>query len=242
MGQWPDCQNLSTEAWRLLSYQLVHNGYVHLIGNVLMQLIFGLPLEMKHGPVVVALIYEMGVLVGALSCTLADPFSIVVGASGGVYCIFGVHLANIIVNWKEMKLGYCNHWTRLALLVWTNSFEVFTYIADPTYGMSYTAHLGGWLTGVAFGIVELHSFAVRESGRESVISENDTFCIYVQDHRFQQWCRRFAAVFFISYVVFAVVWHATHFPPKVTVRKVCSRRIRQLKHVKHVVLDAVSLL
>ncbi len=32
--------------WRLLTYQLVHAGYQHIIYNIAMQLTFGLPLNM----------------------------------------------------------------------------------------------------------------------------------------------------------------------------------------------------
>ena len=65
--------------------EMLHQGYVHLAGNVAMQLIFGLPVEYIHGPLRLALIYEAGVVAGALTCALFDPYSVVVGASGGVY-------------------------------------------------------------------------------------------------------------------------------------------------------------
>ncbi len=36
------------EVWRFLSYMMVHSGYFHIIFNVLIQLLLGLPLEMVH--------------------------------------------------------------------------------------------------------------------------------------------------------------------------------------------------
>ncbi len=36
------------EVWRFLSYMLVHAGYFHIVFNVLVQLVLGLPLEMVH--------------------------------------------------------------------------------------------------------------------------------------------------------------------------------------------------
>ena len=62
----------------------MHAGYSHLGGNVLLQLLFGLPIEMVHGPLRVAVIYEAGVAAGALACATLDPYSSVIGASGGV--------------------------------------------------------------------------------------------------------------------------------------------------------------
>jgi hypothetical protein len=44
-------------------------------------------------------IYQLGVGVGALTCSVIAPYTAVVGASGGVYCIFGMHAGNLLINW-----------------------------------------------------------------------------------------------------------------------------------------------
>lgn len=44
-------------------------------------------------------------------------FNSVVGCSGGVYCIFGMHLAEIFVNWSNENRGLMNHWTRLLIML-----------------------------------------------------------------------------------------------------------------------------
>ncbi len=36
------------EVWRFASYALVHSGYFHLVFNLLVQLVLGIPLEMVH--------------------------------------------------------------------------------------------------------------------------------------------------------------------------------------------------
>ena len=72
------------EAWRLLAYQFVHAGYAHLAANVSLQLLFGLPIELVHGPLRVAATYVAGVAAGGLACAVFDPYSTVLGASGGV--------------------------------------------------------------------------------------------------------------------------------------------------------------
>ena len=41
----------------------------------------------------------------------------VVGCSGGVYCIFGMHLAEIVLNWSLEHRGLLNHWTRLLIMM-----------------------------------------------------------------------------------------------------------------------------
>ena len=57
------------ELWRFITYMFVHAGYLHLIGNVLGQLIIGIPLEMVHRWWRILLIYLLGGLAGSLGNT-----------------------------------------------------------------------------------------------------------------------------------------------------------------------------
>ena len=69
-----------------------------------------------------------GVVAGALACACLDPYSNVVGASGGVYCMHGVHVANLVLNWAEMSLGVAtNHWARLAFVAFFLAYEGARY-------------------------------------------------------------------------------------------------------------------
>ena len=52
------------EVWRLVTVCLLHSSWGHLIGNVLFQLVFGLPLENLHGSVRIGTIYVGGVIMG----------------------------------------------------------------------------------------------------------------------------------------------------------------------------------
>ena len=52
------------EIWRFLSYLLLHVDVNHLIMNMVLQLMVGLPLEMSHGTARVALVYGFGVISG----------------------------------------------------------------------------------------------------------------------------------------------------------------------------------
>lgn len=54
------------ELWRFMSYMFLHAGWFHLGFNLLIQLVFGLPLEMVHGSGRIACIYFSGVLAGSL--------------------------------------------------------------------------------------------------------------------------------------------------------------------------------
>jgi len=53
-----------------------------------------------HGSLRFGVIYELGVLTGGLAFVAFDGGNdSVVGCSAGVYCIFGMHLAEIVLNW-----------------------------------------------------------------------------------------------------------------------------------------------
>lgn len=54
------------EAWRYVTYALVHSGIFHATFNILIQLVLGLPLEMVHGWWRVSLVYLSGVLAGTI--------------------------------------------------------------------------------------------------------------------------------------------------------------------------------
>ena len=80
-NDYPDCSDLRTQVWRFWSYQLVHKGISHVGFNVFLQLLLGIPLEFVHGSVRMALIYQMGVYLGAIACAVGDIYTNVVGAS-----------------------------------------------------------------------------------------------------------------------------------------------------------------
>ena len=64
-------------------YGFVHNSWSHLIGNVVTQLLVGLPLELSHSSWRVALVYLFGILYGGLGREMyASSHTPLAGASG----------------------------------------------------------------------------------------------------------------------------------------------------------------
>jgi hypothetical protein len=77
--------------------------------------------------------------------------------TGAVYCLAGVHIANLAVNWSELTRNFWNHWTILFLvcsLLAVESFETYTNRNDS---ISYAAHYGGFGCGVILGIIFLRN-------------------------------------------------------------------------------------
>ncbi len=136
------------EVWRFLSYMMVHSGYFHIIFNLVIQLVLGIPLEMVHRWWRVMLIYVCGVVSGSMASSLADPDAYLAGASGGVYAIIAAHLANVVFNWGEMEFPLLRLLAFLVLAgVDTGVAIYYRYVAEVDTKVSYAAHIAGALAG-----------------------------------------------------------------------------------------------
>ncbi|XP_076454648.1 rhomboid-related protein 2-like [Babylonia areolata] len=163
------------EAWRFLTYMLMHQGYMHILFNMIFQLVFGLPLEIVHKAWRVALVYLLGVIAGSLAHSICDHYVALVGASGGVYALLGAHVAAIITNWREMNYkcmdqdeledntckGICRILLSapvrlmviLVLVVPDTSLAIYRRVVEPeNQKVGVAAHVGGFLAGLLLGV------------------------------------------------------------------------------------------
>ena len=105
------------------------------------------------------MIYLAGVMAGSLTVAIAKPHVSLVGASGGVYALIGAHLANVILNWREMNnLGF-RLWLILVEVVRTG-VAVYYSIYYPTK-VSHTGHMAGGVVGLLLGLVLLRSLSYK---------------------------------------------------------------------------------
>lgn len=148
-----------------LSYQFVHSGIIHLMGNMLFLLLFGCMLEPIIGGLALLIVYLLSGMVGAgvflfLSGATAVPL---IGASGAVS---GIMALFCFMFWKESvryvyflfipRRGYAGYvylpgWVTMAM--WVLS-DLAGYISTKSEfgGIAHTAHLGGELAGVLVGL------------------------------------------------------------------------------------------
>ncbi|XP_073703705.1 rhomboid-related protein 2 [Garra rufa] len=145
------------EAWRFLSYMFVHAGVEHIMGNMIMQLFLGIPLEMVHKGFEVGMVYMAGVLAGSLASSIFDPYSALVGASGGVYALMGGYFMNAIVNFGEMKvfLGVFRILIILLIVGTDVGFAIYRRFVTHEAGLkvSFVAHIAGGVAGMTIGYV-----------------------------------------------------------------------------------------
>ncbi|TSN21184.1 Rhomboid-related protein 2 [Bagarius yarrelli] len=150
------------EAWRFLSYMFVHAGVQHILGNLILQLLLGIPLELVHKGFEVGMVYLGGVLAGSLASSIFDPYSALVGASGGVYALIGGYFMNAVVNFREMipLLGIFRI-TVILLIVGTDvGFALYRRFLSDAAGLrvSFVAHIGGGIAGMTIGYVFFSSY------------------------------------------------------------------------------------
>ncbi|XP_037720828.1 protein rhomboid isoform X2 [Drosophila subpulchrella] len=164
------------EIWRFLFYMVLHAGWLHLGFNVAVQLVFGLPLEMVHGSTRIACIYFSGVLAGSLGTSIFDPDVFLVGASGGVYALLAAHLANVLLNYHQMRYGVIKLLHILVFVSFDFGFAIYARYAgdelqlgsstefvsidqtETVVAVSYVAHLAGAIAGLTIGLLVLKSF------------------------------------------------------------------------------------
>ncbi|GMT17267.1 hypothetical protein PFISCL1PPCAC_8564, partial [Pristionchus fissidentatus] len=187
---------LHHEAWRFYTYQFLHAGISHLGGNIVMQSLLGLPLEIVHKMWRIGPLYTIAVITGALLQYCLDPTTSLVGCSGGVYALITAHLANVFLNWAEMPF----RWVRLGIVGVFLCYDIGStvyrrVIAEECDTISHAAHIGGAITGFCFGIIILHNL-VKHKWEEII-----------------RWiCIVGYIIFFCAMVIFTIVQEPTATP------------------------------
>ena len=127
-GQW----------WRLLSYQFMHEGFIHLIGNMFTLLMIGVYLEPLLGRTRFLLFYLICGMAGGLLSIYSHPFRWSVGASGSILGMYGVFLALLTTDLIEKH-------ARKAILSTLLFFICLQLLAGLKETIDNSAHIGGWL-------------------------------------------------------------------------------------------------
>jgi membrane associated rhomboid family serine protease len=154
---------------RLFTALFLHADWSHLIGNLVFLLIFGLPAERILGPWRLLLLFLVG---GAASnlvavAAIGTPDRVVIGASGAVSALIGTYLALFpgaklgVVLPLGLFLEFIRVPAPLLIGAWAVLQVVFAWFG-PAFGMvAWSAHVAGFLFGVAYGIYVRAAIARR---------------------------------------------------------------------------------
>ncbi|KAL9902253.1 protein rhomboid-like isoform X2 [Glossina fuscipes] len=151
------------EIWRFITYMVLHVNWFHLSFNVIIQLLYGLPLEMVHGSQRVAVVYLAGVLAGSLGTSVIDSKVYLVGASGGVYALLAAQLANVMINFGQMRYGILRLAAVFIFVFCDTGYAFYSKCVTEDClkalpSISYIAHLTGSLAGFTIGLAALRNF------------------------------------------------------------------------------------
>jgi membrane associated rhomboid family serine protease len=154
---------------RLITALFIHIGWLHLIGNLLFLMIFGLSAERVLGSPRFLLLFLVGGatanLVGAV--TLASANAPIVGSSGAVSAIVGAYFA-LFPRARlglVLPLGLFLEFVRIpapALIgFWILLQFLFTFVG-PAYGaVAWWTHIAGFGFGILFALVSKPAIARR---------------------------------------------------------------------------------
>ena len=169
-SQAPMLQQLSElRILRLLTALFIHADWLHLAGNLLFLMIFGLPAERALGSWRFLTLYLFGGavanLIGAL--TLASTNAPIVGSSGAVSAVVGAYLALFprarlgLVLPLGLFLEFVRIPAPLLIGFWILLQVLFTFVG-PTFGaVVWWTHIAGFLVGIMFAVMSRPAIARR---------------------------------------------------------------------------------
>jgi len=139
-AQWGQYNLLVFNGWyyQLFTSMFIHASIVHLVGNMLFLLIFGLRGEEMFSLPEFLSIYLVGGLVGNVLSLAFGPDFISVGASGAIFALFG---ACVIYGRRSVRQSI------LGALV----YAFFLFFINTGEGVNILAHLGGLVFGLLLG-------------------------------------------------------------------------------------------
>jgi len=158
----PLCEDYRSQIWRWLTYQFTHVGAWHVLQNVFLNVMLGIPLEAIHGWWRTAIMFNVGVFGGACFYFIADAHTAVVGCSGGCYAVIGIHIADVIMNWSQKKFRL----PTVAMISCLVGIDLLTYALSTDDGSkSHAAHVGGAIAGLIIGVLVCKNTHVKAHER-----------------------------------------------------------------------------
>ncbi|HET7844031.1 MAG TPA: rhomboid family intramembrane serine protease [Xanthomonadales bacterium] len=163
---------LAARPLTLLSALFLHADWLHLLGNLVFLLIFGLGAERLLGS---RRFLALFVLCGAIAnlggaITLGASPSPIIGASGAVSAIVGAYLALFpgarlgLVLPLGLFLEFVRVPASLLIGFWVILQAIFSFVG-PAFGrVAWTVHLAGFIAGALFAILSRPAIAKRLRG------------------------------------------------------------------------------
>jgi membrane associated rhomboid family serine protease len=161
------------DLYTILTAMFMHQGWMHIIGNMVFFWAFGPEIEDVMGPVRYAIFYLLGGLAATFAQIAIDPLSTIpnLGASGAIAAVMGGFLVTFPQD-RIRALFFFGWFIRVTVVpailligLWFGLqllSELGSLATVQSGGVAYMAHIGG----VAFGIIAARLFETRRRRAE----------------------------------------------------------------------------
>ena len=156
----------------LFGYMWLHNGYLHIIGNLIFLWVFGNAVCSKVGNILYLPVYIAAGLVAAVVHLVFDGRE-VAGASGAIFGMVGAYFVLYPFNSIKCFVWYIAYVRRFSIagiwiiLLW---FVLNVLAAVTKYtAAAYFAHIGGFVGGIILTIILLKSKLVARDSMDDAI-------------------------------------------------------------------------
>jgi rhomboid protease GluP len=136
------------EYWRILTGGVLHGGLLHIYFNSQALYGFGSTIELVSNRAHLSIVFLLSVIGGSIMSIIFMPEGVSVGASGGIMGLIG-YLA-IYGHRRKQQLPPDFLRTMLVNIGFVAAFGLIAYQIVDNFG-----HLGGLLTGAAYGFVQI---------------------------------------------------------------------------------------
>jgi len=141
------------QLWRFLTPVFLHGNFLHIVFNIMSQLIIGSQVENMMGiPRFILVYFLSGIGGNVLGVLISD--SSAVGASTAIVGLLGVFIAYVIVNWNRLDPSIkCFMLCMISFIILINlAFGLGGSTDQKESRIDNVGHLGGLLTGVFAGM------------------------------------------------------------------------------------------
>jgi membrane associated rhomboid family serine protease len=155
-GQSPEVFPEKNVYLAIVTSMFLHGGLLHIGGNLLFLWIFGNNVEDVFGKVGYVLFYLVGGIVATLTHVALNPDSTIplVGASGAIAAVMGAYLVLFPhARVRTLVFAFLIFFVQLRAMWVLGAWFILQFFTDPTDGVAWAAHVGGFVFGVGIGLV-----------------------------------------------------------------------------------------
>jgi membrane associated rhomboid family serine protease len=165
----------------LFTYQFLHGGWGHLLGNMLILFILGFGLERILSQVKLLMLYLLTGAISAVAYSMVTQGSIgtLVGASGSISGLMGVFVG--VYGLQKIRFfyfigfafGYFRFPALIILPIWVAN-ELMQHFTYTNSNVAYFAHIGGLVSGGVFAFMFRQSWLKPKEDIIAKLEENES--------------------------------------------------------------------